>query len=118
METQPQMINLSVLAFVLALELFGCFAHWLRLRIRGVTKRGYFVYIMGEKPGSSSLMIGMMFMSAVVVAATDAAYLINPSSVWQMVVDHGTVPTLALFAISGAVSHGYMLDSGSNGVKK
>lgn len=118
MNSQPQMINLYVLGFVFLLEIMGSLLHWSILKRRRQVRRGPIAYLLGDKPGSSSLMIGAMFMSALAAAATDAAYLIDPRAIWETAVTYGSAPTLAIFAMAGAISHGYLLDSGSNGAVK
>jgi len=107
---------MNVLSFLLlfTLMLVGAISHWVKKKSRKEVEGTILDYFFADYPGRSASVIAILFASAAGAATGDASSIVDPTMLWNELVQHYTIPTISWMAIGGALSWGWQFDSAVN----
>ena len=107
---------MNILSFVLMfiLMMIGSVAHWTKKKIRKEVAGNIVDYYFADYPGRSISVIGVLLASAATAATSAASAIVDPMMLWHELATSYTIPSISFAAIGGALSWGWMFDSGLN----
>lgn len=107
-------MNVISFLIIFTLMLIGAVAHWAKKKLRNEVTGNIVDYFIADYPGRSVSVLGVLIISAAGAATSEASAIIDPVMMWNEIVTNYTIPSVSWFALGGALSWGWMFDSGVN----